>query len=253
MSVRRRVRVPLRVAGFGALTATLLPLYAARDAMVDDARRAEVRDLWTRRWTRGLLRIFAVDVVIDGALPAPAPGGRLVVANHRSAIDIGLLLGTFGGRMVSRADLSGWPLVGAAARKAGTVFVDRASGSSGARVIRSIAQLLERGESITIFPEGTTFEDDVVRPFLRGGFVAAARAGATVLPVGIAYQTGSGAAFIGESFLQHLTRMAGGPPTRVVLSIGAPIEPSRDAAALAARAHAAVTELVARARDRVDR
>jgi len=42
-----------------------------------------------------------------------------------------------------------------------------------ARVIRAIASRLGEGDVVSLFPEGTTFPDDEVRPFLRGGFVAA--------------------------------------------------------------------------------
>ena len=78
-----------------------------------------------------LLTLFAVTVDLRGQV-APAPDrGRLVVANHRSTIDIAILLRAFGGRMVSREDLSGWPLLGAAARSVGTIFVDRDDAMSG--------------------------------------------------------------------------------------------------------------------------
>jgi 1-acyl-sn-glycerol-3-phosphate acyltransferase len=251
--IRERLRLPLRVAGFGLTTAGLLALYAARDLMVSEDERSALRDRWTGRWTRSLLSIFGIRVDVIGArVPARGSGAHLVVSNHRSTIDVGLLLETFGGLMVSRADLAKWPLVGAAARKAGTVFVERSDRASGARVIREMAARLQRGDNVLIFPEGTTFSDDTVRPFLRGGFIAAARAGVPVLPVGIAYQTGSGAAFVNESFTQHLGRMASAPPTRVTLCVGDPIGPSRDAAGLCAAAQASVADLVLRARAHVD-
>ncbi len=108
--------------------------------------------------------------------------------------------------MVSRADLAGWPLIGFAARSVGTVFVDRADAASGASALRSMRTHLAAGSSVIVFPEGTTFPDDEVRPFQPGAFVAAARAGVDVLPVGLAYETGSGAAFFGEAFTAHLAR-----------------------------------------------
>ena len=109
------------------------------------------------------------------------------MTNHRSAIDIGVVLATFGGTMVSRADLASWPVVGAAARAVGTVFVDRSSAKSGAATIRAIQKHLEEGQTINLFPEGTTFDGDEVRPFHGGAFVSAVRAEAEVLPVGLAY------------------------------------------------------------------
>jgi 1-acyl-sn-glycerol-3-phosphate acyltransferase len=211
-----------------------------------------VRDRWVGAWSGAMLSLFGVRVLLEGPLPPPGRP-RLVVANHRSTADILVLLQAFGGRMVSRADLASWPLIGFAARSAGTVFVDRSDAASGAAAVRSMRSHLASGASILVFPEGTTFPDDAVRPFHPGAFVAAARAGAEVVPVGVAYESGSGAAFFGEAFTAHLARMAAAPASRVAVCVGAPL--SADgvrAAALRDQAHAAVTRLVQRARALVD-
>jgi 1-acyl-sn-glycerol-3-phosphate acyltransferase len=113
---------------------------------------------------------------------------------------------------------------------------------------------LKRGETICLFPEGTTFEGDDVRPFHAGAFSAALRTKAEIVPVGIAYETGSGASFVNEPFLAHLGRMAGADPTRVVACVGAPIAVADDAraATLASAARDGVQTLVHRARALVD-
>jgi 1-acyl-sn-glycerol-3-phosphate acyltransferase len=249
----RALRRVVRTAGFAAVTASMLPTYAARDALATDATRDAVRDLWVRRWSTTLLRLFAIQVITLGEV-TPTAGGRLVVANHRSTLDVGLLLRLFGGRMVSRADLSQWPLLGAAARKVGTVFVDREDAASGANAIREIRNLLKDGHTVNLFAEGTTFADDDVRPFHAGAFVAALRTGADIVPVGIAYPRGSGAQFVGESFVTHLSRLSAAKPTRVVVNVGVPIATLGVARAseLKDRTHASVQELVRAARARVD-
>jgi 1-acyl-sn-glycerol-3-phosphate acyltransferase len=200
------------------------------------------------------LRLFGVRLRARKA-PALSRGrGHLVVSNHRSTADILLLLRSFGGHMVSRADLSRWPLVGVAARSVGTVFVDRSDAVSGANAVRTIRTLLARGSTVIVFPEGTTFPDDEVRPFHAGAFVAALRSGADVVPVGLAYQTGSGAAFVNESFGAHLSRMAAAEPSSVAMCVGEPIAIAAGARAadLRERAHAAVQRLVREARALVD-
>jgi 1-acyl-sn-glycerol-3-phosphate acyltransferase len=249
------VRRAVRAGGFAAITAGMLPPFAARLALARPGERSSVRDAWVRTWSDALLALFAITV--DATLPAPrtAGKGRLVVANHRSTIDVAVLLRTFGGRMVSRADLSGWPLLGAAARAVGTLFVDRGSALSGAKTIRLIRDTLQAGDTVCLFPEGTTFEGDEVRPFHAGAFVSALRTRAEIVPVGIAYERGSGAAFVGEPFLEHLGRMAGAAPSRVVARAGAPFEVGEKARAadLCERTHAAVQALVHEARSACDR
>ncbi len=253
--VNVRLRRAVRGAGFAAVTGTMLPAFLARSAMTHDAAaRTRLRDRWVRRWSDALLALFAVSIDVRGHVPDANGQGRLVVANHRSTIDIAILLRTFGGKMVSRADLAGWPLLGAAARGVGTIFVDRSKAVSGASTVFAMKAALDSGDTVCLFPEGTTFAGDDVRPFYAGAFVATRGTGAAIVPVGIAYQTGSGAAFVDEPFLAHLARMAGAAPTRVVACIGEPIPVTvgTRSAALSEKARERVQALVREARELVD-
>ena len=253
MSVRQQLRRAGRIAGFGALTGAMLPGFLAHERLSPAADRDHVRERWVATWCGALLRLFGVRVLTRG--PVPLSGrGHLVVANHRSTADILVLLRAFGGHMVSRADLAGWPLVGVAARAVGTVFVDRSDAVSGANAVRAIRDRLTAGATVIVFPEGTTFAGDEVRPFHPGAFLGALRSTADIVPVGIAYGSGSGAAFVNETFPDHLARVATANPSQAVLCIGEPIDvaPKARAGALRDRAHAEVQRLVNEARRRVD-
>jgi len=250
-----RVRRAFRGAGFAAIKGAMLPAFLARRSLTHGTSgRTLVRDRWVRRWSDALLQLFAVSAEVHGDVPAATARGRLVVANHRSTIDIALLLRTFGGRMVSRADVAKWPLLGAAARGVGTIFVDRARAVSGASTVFTMKAALDAGETVCLFPEGTTFAGDEVRPFHAGAFVAVRGTGAEIVPVGIAYQSGSGAAFVDEPFLAHLSRMASAEPTRVVACVGEPmtIGAGERAAMLSERVRHRVQALVGQARSIVD-
>lgn len=253
MTPVRAARQAARLSAFAALTPTMLAGYSAHDAVTQRDRSA-LRDRWFGAWCQAMLRVFGIRVVILGD-PSKRAAGRLVVSNHRGVADVLVLLRTFGGHMVSRADISRWPLIGLAGRKLGTVFVDRSDTRSGAVTIRAMRALLESGETVSIFPEGTTFAGDEVRPFHAGGFAAAAGTGAEIVPVGLAYSRASEAAFGEETFTHHLGRMAAAPPSFVVLSIGAPLAlPEKTRAAKAAEiAREAVAAEVARARAEADR
>lgn len=248
-----RVRQVARTSGFIGVTAAMLPAFIARMKATTDADRDDVRDRWVKRWANALLAVFSVTVDVNGVVPPPTRGrgrGRLVVMNHRSAIDIGVVLGTFGGTMVSRDDLATWPVIGVAARSVGTVFVNRSNAESGAATIRVIQKHLEEGMTINLFPEGTTFDGDEVRPFHGGAFVAAVRAEAEILPVGMAYPKDSGAAFVNETFTEHLSRMSKSTATRAVMCVGEPFVARRAdrATEISKRAHREMSALVLRAR-----
>jgi 1-acyl-sn-glycerol-3-phosphate acyltransferase len=254
VTTRSELRRVLRIAGFGALTATMLPGFLVSERVAPRERREEVRRRWVGAWCTALLGMFGVRLAAKSLPSLPRDRGHLIVANHRSTADILVLLRAFGGHMVSRADLARWPLVGVAARSVGTVFVDRSDAVSGANAVRSIRTLLTRARTVIVFPEGTTFAGDEVRPFHGGAFVAALRSGADVVPVGLAYRSGSGAAFVNESFGAHLARMAAAEPSEVAMCVGEPIAIERDAraAAVRERAHAEVARLVREARSVVD-
>jgi 1-acyl-sn-glycerol-3-phosphate acyltransferase len=253
VNLRRELRRAARVGAFSALTGAMLPGFLAHEALVAPAERDEVRERWVGMWCSALLGVFGVTVLTRGPVPT-IPGGHLVVANHRSSADILVLLRTFGGHMVSRADLARWPLLGVAAQAVGTVFVDRSNAVSGAKAVRAIRSRLAIGRTVIVFPEGTTFADDVIRPFHPGAFAAALRTGADVVPVGLAYSHGSGAAFVNESFPAHVARMAAAAPSRVAMCVGAPIAIAADVRAgpLCDRARADVARLVKEARRMVD-
>jgi lyso-ornithine lipid O-acyltransferase len=257
------VRVPLRTAGFVGLTFSLLAGFEGERALAaDDRARDDVTYKWMARYGRGLLALYGLEVstrgpfVEGGRYPArdAAGRGRLFVMNHRSMLDIFVNLAFLEANIVSRADLEGWPVIGLAARRVGTLFVDRSSKRSGAAVINAMASAVERGRAVMVYPEGTTFRGDEVRPFRPGAFLAAARTGAEIVPVGIAYE-GEAAFYLDEPFTRHLLRVSATRRIRIALEVGEPLLPGgsadADVDALKDLAHERVQALVHRARARL--
>ncbi len=254
-SLTTKLRVPTRAGGMIGWTSVMLAA-AESHKLVDrkighgDAQE-QIFERYMRTWTGGLLRLFAVELTIVGELPPPTNGPRMVISNHRSALDIGVVLTHFGGSVLSRADLVDWPLLGLAAQKAQTIFVDRESKHSGAQAIRAIREQLQRGRTISVFPEGTTFSGDAVRPFNAGAFAAARKLGVEYVPVGIAYPPGC--EYTESSFVEHAAAVAERPRTPVVMVVGTPLRLDARAKVIAERLHAEVQELVERARLEHDR
>ncbi len=252
-----KLRVPGRTAAFVGTTFGMYGLLEAQTALTHEGRRADVLAAWVGRYGRAMLRVYGVDVAGGGPFVGEGkrhPGadargvGRVFVMNHRSGLDIPLCLALFDATIVSRADLAGWPVIGMAARRVGTLFVDRASKQSGASVVVAMVKALEAGRGVMVYPEGTTYAGDEVRPFKPGAFHAARRAGAEIVPVGVAY-AGEGASFGDEPFLDHLKRVSATARTRVAVRVGAPIAAgTRDVGELEGLARDAVQALVREAR-----
>ena len=252
------LRLAARSAGFVGWTFSLLACLEAdlRSSPPTEARAVTYK--WMQRYGDGLLRIYGLAVTARGphlgegaAYPCKdARGkGRIFVMNHRSMLDIFVNLAFVQANSVSRADLSSWPVIGLAARKVGTLFVDRSSKESGAAVIHAMCAAVERGVGVLVYPEGTTFAGDELRPFRPGAFVAAQRTGAEIVPLGIAYG-GQSASYVDEPFAAHYRRITSSKETRVALFAGEPIPaPHASLDDTKARAHAEVQALVRRARE----
>jgi 1-acyl-sn-glycerol-3-phosphate acyltransferase len=178
-------------------------------------------DAYLRTWGRLLLGVLGVRVSSDPA-PESTTLPRLVVSNHRSTIDILILLRLFGGHLLSRADVADWPVMGALAREAGTVLVDRDDAASRTAAVLRIRERLRGGHTVCVFPEGTTFYGDEVRPFQGGAFIAVAREKGEVVPVGIAYENDD-AIFGDETMGVHLRRLLRTRTFRAAVAVGSPI------------------------------
>ena len=245
-----RTRVALRTVALGGWTLGTTQIALVHQWLTPPEAREALRDEWVRTWARGLVRVLGVEERIVAPAPPIARGARLVVSNHRSPLDILLMLEHCGGSVLARADLEGWPVLGRAAREGGTIFVDRADPRSGARAIRAIRKHLARGRTVTVFPEGTTHRGDQVHAFHGGAFSALRGIEADILPVGVAYE--AGAEFVGEPFGAYLARMAGRPRIPVALCFGTPRPAATGREALARELRAEVQGLVERARTALD-
>jgi len=223
--------------------------------------RLKVINRWVPRWARINLWIFGTKVLAHGALlengqlvPArDANGrGRIFIANHRSGMDIPLLLSLVEAHCISRHDVAHWPIIGRCARKVGTLFVDRGSRRSGAAVLKEVAHAVENGEGVAMFPEGTSYAGDEVRKFHTGAFNAARRANAQLMPIGLAYSD-EAAYFYHEAFLDHAKRMASLKSMSVAVEFGEPIGFGNSTTPEVMKiAHDRVQELVNQARARLE-
>jgi 1-acyl-sn-glycerol-3-phosphate acyltransferase len=122
---------------------------------------------------------------VEGLANIPKEGGAVLASNHQSFIDILL----FGGcvprhvAFVARDTLADWRWLAYVMRECGTVLVRR--GSSDRRALRQMADHLERGDMVAIYPEGTRTRDGSLQEFKGGALLAARMAGVPIVPCGI--------------------------------------------------------------------
>lgn len=207
------VPVNLLQHGFGFVWTAFWITVALLATLLTGSRRAS---LWLARrvWARGLLAAGGARLGVTGLEHLTGLSGALLVANHRSHLDIAALFAAVPGPLgfVAKRELAAVPLLGWYIRAMGMVFVDRADRRSAAASVGAAGELIARGRVLVTFPEGTRSRDGRLGPFKRGGFVAALAAGVPVVPVAIA----------GTEVVMPPGRLRSRPgPVRVVF--GAPI------------------------------
>ncbi|MGB2569754.1 lysophospholipid acyltransferase family protein [Micromonospora citrea] len=209
-----------------------------------------------RRWARATARVLGLRLEVRGRPPRrPA----LLVANHVSWLDVLAVLAVAPARLLAKYEVREWPLVGALARAAGVIFVDRARPRELPATVGRLAVALRGGDPVAVFPEGTTWcgtaPSGACRPgrgFRPAAFQAAIDAGAPVVPLRLTYRcaaTGeatTAAAFLGDETLwASVRRVLAVRELVLTVRIGAALHPARDADRRAlARAAESVVHLV---------
>lgn len=247
MTIIGKTRSAVRVATLGAWTLGMVGAAQLHEKVARKQKSYRIWQSYIKIWARGLVYSFGVEQLLVNPVPAPAKKARLVIANHRSPMDIALLLSHCGGHVLSRDDLARWPILGLAARKAQTIFVNRQDHNSGVSAIRQMRDILKKGRTLIVFPEGTTYQGDEVRLFHAGIFTTIRGLDVEVLPVGLAYQPGS--EFFAETFLDHIARVASRKTTRIAIKFGSPLTARGTHNEMALTMHQEVQLLVNEARN----
>lgn len=143
-------------------------------------------------WSRIICKVLLLPVSMSGLENIEKGKPYIVIPNHQSIFDIFLLYGYIGIKFkwMMKKELERIPLVGAACRKAGFIYIERGSKSGSRESMAETEKTLSRGMSMIIFPEGTRTADGKIGRFKKGAFLLSEELGIPLLPVTIngAYQ-----------------------------------------------------------------
>ena len=165
---------------------------------------APQRQMHIHAWSRRMLAILGIGLRLHGDPPACGP--LLVVANHISWLDITVLHAVCPCRFVSKADVKHWPVIGRLATACDTLYIERESRRDAMRVVHHVAQALQAGDMVGVFPEGTTSDGSGLLPFHANLIQAAITADAPVQPLALRFRKPQGAdsrspAYVGDDSL----------------------------------------------------
>jgi 1-acyl-sn-glycerol-3-phosphate acyltransferase len=170
----------------GGVLAWTLPCMAIQAICLLVPGRAKV--VYARIYWLVVCRLLGVRVRVIGTPVNAARGLPVVFAcNHSSWLDIPVLGGRLDACFVSKDEVGRWPIVGTVARLGRTVFISRQRNAIG----RERAVMRERlavGDSLVLFPEGTTSDGSRVLPFRSSFFAIAEGADPPLIqPVSVVY------------------------------------------------------------------
>ncbi|WP_075982025.1 lysophospholipid acyltransferase family protein [Bacillus massilinigeriensis] len=150
---------------------------AERDRMIHDM---------PKRWSRTIMRITGSNITIQNQELIP-DGPVVFVCNHEGDFDIPVLLGfiekPFG--FVSKIEVKKVPIISSWMEAINCVFLDRANPRQAVRSIREGVNIIKKGHSILVFPEGTRSKGGPIGEFKSGSFRLARGAEVPVVPVRI--------------------------------------------------------------------
>jgi 1-acyl-sn-glycerol-3-phosphate acyltransferase len=145
-----------------------------------NGRRERVR--W---WSGKMLRLLGLRLQVEGRF---RPGAKMVAANHVSWLDILAVHAVCPeARFVSKAEVKDWPLVGRLVAAGDSLYIERHRKRDALRVVHQSAEALQAGDTVAMFPEGTTGPGDRLLPFHANLLQAAIVTATPVQPVALRY------------------------------------------------------------------
>ena len=159
----------------------------ARAAGDDEGERAYALKAMVT-WGNNLVRIFKIDLRVEGAEHLPDTGPVVFIANHQGYADIPLCcaaLNKFQFGFVAKNNLEKVPLYGGWIRDIRSVWMERDDARASLRAIGEGIELIERGFSLLVFPEGTRSRGGPMKEFKKGSLRLATKPGVPVIPITI--------------------------------------------------------------------
>ena len=121
------------------------------------------RKTFPHNYHRFMARLFGVRIKTIGK--PLTEEGVLIVANHTSWLDIIIFSAVGHLSFVAKAEVATWPLFSTLAKLQETVFVERTRRHATGQARDLIRERLLAGDTLVLFPEGTSNDGNAVLPF----------------------------------------------------------------------------------------
>ena len=174
------------------------------------------------RFVRGINKVFGIHIRQKGNIP-DEKNTYLIVCNHRNLVDPLIVLQYIKAWPVAKAEVAKYPFIGFGAKVTGVIYVKRENKTSRRNTRAAIAEGLNDGKNILIFPEGTVSTDETTIEFKPGSFEVAAEEGFPVYPAVIEYKNKERDYWNNKSLFGQYFNMFASSRIDAYMSFGEPI------------------------------
>jgi 1-acyl-sn-glycerol-3-phosphate acyltransferase len=173
-----------------------------------------------KSWAHLMLKVLNLKVTFQSEC-SNAKG--ILMSNHRSYLDIFIVLAYYPSSIVAKKELLKWPVIGQATKMARIIPVDRNHSGSLIQTMRRINEEINIGGSVILFPEGTTYKGPLTKPFKPGSFKIAHQSQIPVIPAAIYFSNEDDAWVGNDLFIPHFYRQMGKWKSKANFWIGSPL------------------------------
>ncbi|MCB0932362.1 MAG: HAD-IB family hydrolase [Mycobacterium sp.] len=142
-------------------------------------------NFFTTAFPQMLLTLNGVRTKVNGGENLSKQRPAVFIFNHRNNFDpviVGSLVkDNWTG--VGKKELQNDPIVGTLGKLVDTVFIDRDDPKAAVESLQDAAEMVKKGLSVVIAPEGTRIDTKSVGPFKKGPFRLAMSAGVPIVPI----------------------------------------------------------------------
>jgi 1-acyl-sn-glycerol-3-phosphate acyltransferase len=210
--------------------------------------RRRWRNFIFRNWGKTIVRVLGIKIHTNAIVPATP---FFLVSNHLSYLDIVVLASQIDCVFIAKREVNRWPVFGLLSRSMDTIFIDRARNADIPRVNGLIAETLQHGQNIVVFPEGTSTAGANILPFKASLLEPAARGNFPVAYACIRYRTPPGEVpahlsvcwWGAMTLMPHLWGVFRLSAIEATLTFGTETWQGTDRKELAQRLHEAVTQI----------
>lgn len=149
--------------------------------------RDEYIDKVSSKWALNRVKLSGAKVKVFGQENIPSDKPVVFISNHQGNFDIALFMSHINKPKgyIAKIEMKKLPVIRNWMKYMNCVFMDRSNIRKSAEAIVEGVNIIKKGYSLVIFPEGTRSKGDKIGEFKAGSFKLATKSKAPIIPVTI--------------------------------------------------------------------